>query len=364
MIFNSKYYTLDRILKTNAAYNIIIGERSNGKTYAALMYGLKRFFDNGEQMAIIRRWQVDIRGSRASDMFTALIANGEIKRLSGGKYEGVYHYGGKFYVCTYDDNRKALYNENDLFCYSFALSDTEHNKSISYPYITTIVFDEFLTRQVYLQDEFVLFMNTISTIIRQRTNVKIFMLGNTVSKYCPYFKEMGLTNIHKQEQGTIDVYTYGKSELKVAVEYAESIKKYKKNNYYFAFNNPKLSMITGGAWELDIYPHCPIKYTKKDIIFIYFIIFNEKIYQAEIVTKDRAYFTFIHEKTTPIQKPDKDLIYTLENDARMNYNTNILLPRNTLEKRVLWFFQTNKVFYQDNDTGEAISNFIKTCRRL
>ena len=68
------------------------------------------------------------------------------------------------------------------------------------------------------------------------------------------FAEMGLTHIDKMKQGTIDVYTYGTSELTVAVEYCESMKGSKENNYYFAFNNPKLNMITSGAWELNLYP--------------------------------------------------------------------------------------------------------------
>ena len=35
-----KYYSLDRILSKNACYNIIFGERSNGKTYSVLKYAL------------------------------------------------------------------------------------------------------------------------------------------------------------------------------------------------------------------------------------------------------------------------------------------------------------------------------------
>ena len=31
-----KYYSLKKIMSENADYNIIIGERSNGKTYAVL----------------------------------------------------------------------------------------------------------------------------------------------------------------------------------------------------------------------------------------------------------------------------------------------------------------------------------------
>jgi hypothetical protein len=359
-----KYYSLDNILKKNSVYNVIFGERSNGKTYAVLKYGIEQYFKNGGQIAIIRRWKEDITGKRASDMFSALNYNGEVKKASNGEYEGITYYAGKFYVCTYSEKGKPIYSDSDCIGYVFALSDTEHNKSISYPRITTILFDEFLTKFTYLQDEFVLFMNTISTIIRQRINVKIFMLGNTVNKYCPYFAEMGLTHIEKMEQGTIDLYTYGTSELTVAVEYCKSLKGSKENNFYFAFNNPKLNMITSGAWELNLYPHLPIKYKPKDVLFRYFIIFNDRIYQANVIDVDGEMFTYIHNKTTDIQDDDNDLIYTLEYSYKLNYNRNIYKPINTLQKKLLWFFINDKVFYQSNEVGDSISNYLKICKNL
>lgn len=357
-----KYYSLKNILKTNSTYNIIIGERSNGKTYACLKHGIEQYFKDGSQMAIIRRWQTDIRGNRASEIFKALLANDEVYKISNGKYQGIHYYGGKFYLCNYGDNGKAIYNDNDVIAYPFSLSDTEHNKSISYPDIRTIIFDEFLTRQVYLPDEFILFMNTISTIVRNRTDVKIFMLGNTVNKYSPYFDEMGLRNVSKQEQGTIDIYKYGNSKLKVAVEYCKSMGKSKENSFYFAFNNPKLEMIKTGAWELDIYPHCPIKYKPKDIIFTYFIEFGGEIFQAEIVNKDNHVFTFIHEKTTPIRNKDKELIYSLDYNSKINYNRSILQSHNEITNKIKNFFILDKVYYQDNNVGNTIHNYLKECK--
>jgi len=63
-----KYYSLDRILRHNAIYNVIIGERSNGKTYSVLKYAINEYFNgNGGELAIIRRWQEDIRGMRAKE---------------------------------------------------------------------------------------------------------------------------------------------------------------------------------------------------------------------------------------------------------------------------------------------------------
>ena len=362
-IFTSKYYSLKKILSTNSTYNIIIGERSNGKTYAALKYGLEQYFKSGEQIAIVRRWQSDIIGNRASQIFKALESNNEIEKLSKGKYQGIHYWAGKFYPCNYDENGKAIYSDSEIIAYPFSLSDTEHNKSISYPNITTIIFDEFLTKGVYLPDEFVLFMNTISTIVRQRTNVKIFMLGNTVNKFAPYFEEMGLSNVKQQEQGTIDIYTYGQSKLKVAVEYCKSMKKSKENNFYFAFNNPKLDMITGGAWELDLYPHCPVKYTPKHVVYNYFIVYNDEVFHGEIVYKDNQLFTYIHRKTTPIQNPDKDTIFTLDYNPKINYNRNILMGGNKILDWIKYLFTTDRVYYQDNLVGDTIKAYLMECKR-
>ena len=367
-LFSSKpkYYSLERILKHNAIYNMVIGERSNGKTYSVLKYAINEYFNgNGGELAIVRRWQEDVRGHRAKGIFSALIENGEVEKLSNGEFTGIHYYASKFYFCNYDDEGKPIYNaETDIFAHAFALSGTEHNKSISFPRIKTILFDEFLTRGTYLPDEFVLFMNTISTIVRQRDNVKIFMLGNTVNKYSPYFAEMGLTHIQKMKQGTIDLYTYGNSKLTVAVEYCSPLNASKDSDMYFAFDNPKLNMITTGAWELDIYPHCPVKFTPKDIIFIYFILFDGNIYQCEIVEKDGEMFTYIHVKTTPLQDEDNDIIYSLEHDHRLNWNRSIYKPTNEIGRKILYFFQIDKVFYQNNDVGDAINNYLKIAKTL
>ena len=358
----NNFYNLKSILAKKATYNIIIGERSNGKTYAILKYGLQKFINGKGQIAIIRRWKEDITGRRASDIFTSLIVDGTIKTLSNGEYEGIYYYAGKFYLCQYDDKGKAIYNDNDCFGYCFALSDTEHNKSISYPNITTIFFDEFLTKHLYLNDEFVLFMNTISTIIRQRDNVQIFMAGNTVNKFCPYFQEMGLKHITKMLQGDIDVYQYGDTRLIVAVEYCSSTAKNKKSNFYFAFDNPKLQMNTNGSWELDIYPHIPCKYKKRDVLLDFFIIFDDNTIHGEIINLQTDVILYFHEKTTPIKKGS--IIYSLSENISLCYNKNIYKPNFKGGLKIIWLLEHGKAFYQNNEVGNIVANYLKICRRL
>lgn len=358
----TKFYSLKHILSKKATYNVIIGERSNGKTYSILKYGIEKFISSRGQLAIVRRWKEDITGRRASDIFTALITDGTIKTLSNGEYEGVYYYAGKFYLCTYDEKGKALYNDNDCLGYCFALSDTEHNKSISYPNIQTIFFDEFLTKHLYLNDEFVLFMNTVSTIVRQRDNVQIFMAGNTVNKFCPYFQEMGLKHISKMQQGDIDVYKYGDSRLIVAVEYCSSISKAKKSNFYFAFDNPKLQMITTGKWELDIYPHIPCKYKKRDVLFDFFVVFDGSTIHGEIIQISDDVILYFHEKTTPIK--DGSIVYTLAENISVYYNKSIYKPNFSGGLRIVWLLEHGKTFYQNNEVGNIIANYLKACKAV
>ena len=359
-----KFYSLTAIKKRKATYNVIFGERSNGKTYAALEDAIKDYVKSKRQMAYVRRWKEDVTGRRASRLFAGLVENGAVERLTSGEFKGIHYLAGKWMLCNYDDNGKAVYSDKDIIAFAFALSDGEHDKSTSYPNVGTIIFDEFLTNRLYLNDEFVAFMNTISTIVRRREDVVIYMLGNTVNKYCPYFEEMGLVNINKMKQGTIDIYQYGESDLTVAVEYCSSTTDTSRGTHkYFAFNNPKLEMITGGAWELNIYPHLPVKYKPRDILLTYFIEFAERIYQCEVVSVGEVTFTYIHLKTTPIKDLDNDLIYSLDYNPKTNYNRSIMKPTSKVQERILWFFRNDKVFYQNNDVGDAVHNYLKICRK-
>ena len=360
------YFRLDKILTKHAQYNMVIGERSNGKTYAALEYGLKKWYESGyvEQTAYLRRWKEDFRKKRADVLFAGHVANDLISKITKGEWNNVKHLSGRWYLCYHSDELDQDIVQEEPFCYAFALSEMEHDKSTSYPNVTTVVFDEFITRSAMLgDDEFVTFCNVLSTIIRRRTNVKIFMLANTVNKYSPYFKEMGLKHVKDMKPGDIDVYTYGTSELKVAVEYSDTAAKSKKgSDVYFAFDNPSLSMITGGAWEIDIYPHCPREYKPKDIVFIFFIIFNDATLQCEVIQLEDCTFLYIHEKTTPIQDEDSDIIFSTEYDPRPNHFRNIRKGTSRLVKMIGKYFQDEKVFYQDNEVGEVVRNYLLYCK--
>ena len=360
----SEYYDVDIIDRYKAHYNVIFGKRSKGKTYSILRKIVKNYAEGHGQGAYLRRYREDFKGKRGATLFDGLIANGEISRLTGGKWDTVKFYSDRWYFAKKDVESDRLIADNEPFCYGFSLAQMEHDKSTSYPMITTVVFDEFVSRIGYLPNEFVLFMNVLSTIIRQRNNVTIYMLGNTVNKYCPYFQEMGLGHVEDMEPGKIDIYTYGESNLKVAVERTKDHNiEGRKSDVYFAFDNPNLAMITGGAWELDLYPHLPREYEVEDVCFKYFICFNDHILQAEVVQLEDCVFTYVHRKTGEIRHPDSDIVFSNEYDPRPNHIRNITHPANDMARKILNFYKTDRVFYQDNDVGEIVRNYFMFCQK-
>lgn len=358
-----KFYSLEKIKSYKAQYNLIIGERSNGKTFACLLEALTKYVKHGEQSAYVRRYKEDFRGKRGEALYASVVEAGYVLSLTNGEWDRITYYSSKWYLARYNEVLDKIVRDETPFMYGFSLNDMEHDKSTSYPLITTIIFDEFLTRQYYMPNEFVIFMNVLSTIIRLRDNVTIYMLGNTVNKYCPYFKEMGLSHVSEMEPGKIDVYSYGESKLKVAVERCASIMgEAKKSNSYFAFDNPSLQMITGGAWEIDIYPHLLEKYDTKEIVLLYFIDFEDNLLQCEIIQHEDSVFTYIHRKTTEIKDPDNDIVFTLEYSLRPNYFRNLVKSSDKICKKIKWFFDNSRVFYQDNEVGELVRNYLNVCK--
>lgn len=367
----SNYYTLDRILKEapDAIYYVLIGERSNGKTFACLEKIIKDYLKDGTQGVYLRRMGEDVKGRRAMDLFAPFINNptkGEyLKKLSKGKYVDVQYYGQSWHMVFEEKDEKTgkvkLQMEKRPFCYRFALNEGEHDKGTSYPLVKTIFFDEFVTDKWYLPDEFKVFQNMLSTIIRDRDDVKIFMCGNTISKHSPYFGEMGLTHVKDMQKGDLEIYNLGNTKNKIAVEFTTTPTGKKKSDKFFAFDNPEIKMITTGAWSISPYPRLPYDYAPCDVLFTYFIVFDKEIFQCEIISVKNTKFTFIHRKTTPLKNEDEDLIYSTEFDPRRNHARLLNRPRYKIEKIVWSYFQRGQVFYASNDVGDMVRHYLDWC---
>lgn len=358
-----KPYSLSKIMECDdALYYVIFGERSNGKTYSVLERALIMYVLHGEQSAYVRRYDVEFKGNRGKNLMSNFVSNGFVEFLTGGEWNNIRYWGGRWYLTKVDPETGETTSDSEPFMFAFALSTATSDKSVSYPKVTTIIFDEFLTRSFYMDDEFVLFMNLLSTIIRGRTGVKIFMLGNTVNKYCPYFSEMGLSHVQNMKPGDIDTYVYGDTKLKVVVELTKSNEAGKPSDCYFAFDNPRLRMITNGEWEINIYPRLKEHYRPKDVMFRFFIKFDGNSLKCDVVVNEEGIpFIFICPKRGDIKDVDNDLVYSPEYDIRPNWRRKITKPTLPVEHKITSLFRQDKVFYSSNEVGEVVRNYVLWC---
>ena len=358
---------LTQIKKENAPYNIIMSGRSDGKSFAVLEEILDNKLKKGKQGAIIRRWDLDFKRGRGQTMWQNLVSE---QKLKGTGWDNILFKNGCWWLAKFDKKLNTYKMDSTPLCYALALADVEHAKSSSYPEVTTVLFDEFIPLGSYLPDEFVLFSNMLSTIIRKyRRDVKVYMCANTITWDSLYFKEMGLKRIKDMKQGTINVYGYGESDLKVAVEILPPVPNVGETNsdFYFAFDNPKLAMIRGEGFEIGTHPHLPtwVQIKPCNIRRVFFIDYNDECVQGEIIHIDgNTDFLYFHTKTTPIKDENKDIIYSADCDPRRNWRRSILNPYDELGKRIYAYFQKEKVFFQDNTVGEDVMNYIKFCKNI
>lgn len=363
-----KYYNVEHLIKLipDAKYYMIFNGRQNGKTYSILRHLLEVYQKTGRRGVIIRRRKETFEDGGGAQMFDDLEKNGEIADVTGGEWTGVYWRAGRWYLCKDDPkDPDGRIISREPFCFATALSNSGNKKGIATNNVGTIFFDEFISDTFYLANEFIIFTNTISTIVRTSDAAQIFIAGNTINTYNPYFREFGLKHAKYMKPGDIDTYKFKDSRghvMKFVVERPEEAEGKKVSNVYFAFDNPALRMITEGGWQIQSFPHCPGRIAPKDIKFIYFIEFDEQLFQAEVIINAQNNYTYIHRKTTELKEPEKDLIYSQENRPGPNYARNLIKPVTVLQKKISWYYTADKVFYQDNEVGEAIFNYLNWCK--
>lgn len=180
----SIFWNIRRTLTHNALFNFILGNRGGGKSYGAKELGIDNFIKKKEQFGYIRRYKDDLK--KPMEQYFE-----DIKE----KYPD-YEFkvsGDKFYIREKPDDEKEKWTDEDVAGYGFVLSTAANKKSISFPNITLLIFDEFLIEkgnQRYLQNEPEKLLNLYETVARPGTNhprVIMFLLANAISITNPYF---------------------------------------------------------------------------------------------------------------------------------------------------------------------------------
>lgn len=173
-----------RTLTHNTLINVIVGNRGGGKSFGCKEICIDNFIKKREQFGYIRRYKEDLK--KPMEEFFKDIAfkypDYEFKTDSS-----------KFYIRLKSGNEDEKWTPDDIAGYGFTLSTANNKKSISYPNITTLVYDEFLLNkgnQHYLYDEPSQLLELYETVARPGTGhprVILFMLANAISITNPYF---------------------------------------------------------------------------------------------------------------------------------------------------------------------------------
>lgn len=357
------YYSYDAIDKIDATYKMIIGQRSNGKTFGWCRKVLEEYLDTGTPSAYIRRLDRQIEVKMLEGLFSPHLE--WLEKKSKYKWNAIIYRSHRFYLARFETTptgvTKKTAQDRTAFCHTYAINTAETSKGADNGEVKYICFDEFMTRQNYLNNEFVLFQNLLSSIIRGRNNIQIYMLANTVNKYCPYFNDMGLARVSRQKQGTIDVYRIGETKLKIAVEYCSMMETPSvQESEYYAFDNPQLKMITTGEWEIALYRHAPPQLSDYRKILTFFIVFDGATVQGDVHMYKGFPLAFFHEKTTPIKAPEKSIIYWQESlDGNPLHQIDLRVAPTKAQQLIVQLFKTQKTFFAYNDVGETVNNWMK-----
>lgn len=181
-IDESVYFDGSKILSYNAPVNIIVGERSEGKTYWFKRKGIKNFLRDGSTWVYLRRHDSIFKKTLNKRPFFGDVAQ---------EFPNV-----EFKV---DGRDMLLKREGDskwqVFGHFAALSQAQTYKGTTDPTCTMLVYDEFINEHKvppYLPNEPAMLMNLWETLDRREDRVKIVMLANAADLINPYFLEWNI----------------------------------------------------------------------------------------------------------------------------------------------------------------------------
>lgn len=179
-----EYYSFDKVMSYNAIYNFIVGARGLGKTYGAKRHVIRKAISKGEEFIYLRRYKTEIK---ACGTWFADIAHefpGWDFKVEGGKA-----------LCAPASSREDAKRKWRIIGYFIALSNSQTQKSVPYPNVRTIMYDEFIIEKGnlrYLPNEAKVFNDFYLTVDRWKDKTRVWFLANSLTITNPYFLEYNI----------------------------------------------------------------------------------------------------------------------------------------------------------------------------
>lgn len=316
-------YNIDRINKEGASINIIHGKRSGGKSYQAKhKRAINKYFDGedpryystytdkdkvfetvlkkGTRFMLIRRFKDEISTSNVEEYFNDV----DIMKITDNRCDCVVAFRGRIFLAKINEETLKPVKQEHIGYYR-ALSQEQNSAGNSLLDVTDMIMEEFVSRTMYLTEkEPDKLMNLYTTVDRGRGVVKLWLLGNSITRICPYFYKWGLSELIKNMQkgeirtkwlptGEIDENGVP-IEVKLAIEYTGNVA---GSNFAIGDN---ADMINKGDWQTDPQPHLPKSKKCYDVEFRIGFLFNTYKFLGELLvdkeTFDLVWFIYPYEK--------------------------------------------------------------------
>lgn len=192
----SKYYSGDELLSRHYNLNFICGDRFGGKSTFAQKYILKRAIEYYKHPS----------SDKYKQEFAVLVRyDKDINTLCNTYFNNTMDIFYKDYELKFEKKKFWLHKKNSsdnwlMVGYGFALNQATKMKSTSYPYITTMVMEEFMNLEgKYIKSasnpelEVELLISLYSTIARGngkqvRDNLRVLCISNNFYLNNPYFR--------------------------------------------------------------------------------------------------------------------------------------------------------------------------------
>ena len=292
---------------------------------------------------MLRRFKDELTVEKLERYF----ADVDIERISNGKYNTFAFYRKGIYVANFNGENYKV-ERGEKIGYYIPLSQEQSFSGASFLDVEWILYEEFMSRTNYLRKETEKLQIFYDTVDRKRGFVKVALLGNTITRVCPYFADWGITrDITSMKQGEIKVVNIN-NNVSIALEYTGETKQKSLTI------GKAGEMIKGGKWLADEQPHlqesiknykpcfrCVFCYNAFSFLATYYIgKENKGIWY--IVPK----YTEIKEKTLVISNVVKESYYYI----RDIYN---LPPRfkNTTIQTLFNNFREENIFYCTDSCG-------------
>lgn len=358
--FPSQYWNPFSLNLQNNDLTMLLSERSLGKTTAMLLYGLALYKEYGTIMHYIRERAAHLNRAYTKTLFTTIIENNYISKIFNDTWNDVFYnvQERKWFLRKIDENGITLEVSNEAFMVGLSCDNSDSIKS---SYVCSkadyIILDEFCSQSYH--NYFLDFYNIVSTLVRERSDIKIVLLSNTIDINHWIFDEFNVRDIiNTLEKGQV-VKFKTEAGMSFYIEFCshdETTKRKRNvNQHVFGFKNDKLSAITGTGWQIKNYKHITDMTDYRIIANNVAVAFNNSLLSLDVCVSDNATFIYCHKRT---RLYNDTIVYMLNLDE-INNRKKYAFGSTKFDKRIWNMIKNKKVLYDTNRSGELLDAYIK-----